>query len=412
MRLVRWQIEPDAVAALLRELAFGYYKWDVTVGGETRVLPFSLVLSAEEHSVLVSATERFARALRRAEARAQRDRALLDALGVPARVLPLVERDAARGPSFGRGDFFLTPEGRWQVSEFNEDVPGGFNESVGVPSLLDESTAGGRFVGDLRGALVAAWDRCHRVGFVHASCFSEDLQHCAVYAKWLREAGHETVLASPDTVRWRWRRPEASGMPVDGLFRFYPGEWMVQIRDLRAWGRAVERTPVMNPFRALATQSKAAFAHWDELVGAAEPDEPGEPGALELRTFLPHTEAFEPARAEQYEAERGAWVLKRAFGRMGDAVVLGALETESDWARAVRHAASGAERWVAQRRFDVQPLEVDGDTWYPTVGAYAVNGRFAGYYSRVARRPFITHEAFHVATVVEVPRGAGAPVAS
>jgi hypothetical protein len=97
---------------------------------------------------------------------------------------------------------------------------------------------------------------------------------------------------------------------------------------------------------------------------------------------------------------------------MGDAVVLGSLETEADWARAVKQAAGGAERWVAQRRFDVQPLEVDGDTWYPTVGAYAVNGRFAGYYSRVARRPFITHEAFHVATVVEVPRGTGAIVAS
>jgi hypothetical protein len=357
MRLVRWQIEEKALAALLRELAFGYYKWDVTVGGETRVLPLSLVLSAEEHAALVSATERFARALRRAEARAQRDRALLDALGVPPRVLPLVERDAARGPSFGRGDFFLTPDGRWQVSEFNEDVPGGFNESVGIPSLLDEATAGGRFAGGLRRALVAAWEACHRVGFVHASCFSEDLQHCAVYAKWLREAGHETVLASPDTVRWRWRRPEASGMPVDGLFRFYPGEWMVEIGDLRAWGKAVERTPVMNPFRALATQSKAAFAYWDELV-------------------------------------------------------VGSLETEADWARAVKQAAGGAERWVAQRRFDVQPLEVDGDTWYPTVGAYAVNGRFAGYYSRVARRPFITHEAFHVATVVEVPRGTGAIVAS
>jgi hypothetical protein len=37
---------------------------------------------------------------------------------------------------------------------------------------------------------------------------------------------------------------------------------------------------------------------------------------------------------------------------------------------------------------------------YPAVGAFVVNGRFAGYYSRVAPRPLITHEAYHVATLV------------
>jgi hypothetical protein len=53
-----------------------------------------------------------------------------------------------------------------------------------------------------------------------------------------------------------------------------------------------------------------------------------------------------------------------------------------------------------QERFEVAPLAFSVGPLYPTIGAYVVNGSFAGYYSRVAPRPFLDHEALHVATLV------------
>ena len=60
------------------------------------------------------------------------------------------ERD--RPLQLARYDLFPTPEGGWAVSEFNEDVPGGFNEVVAAPRLLGELHPGCQFPGDFDGA--------------------------------------------------------------------------------------------------------------------------------------------------------------------------------------------------------------------------------------------------------------------
>jgi hypothetical protein len=51
----------------------------------------------------------------------------------------------------------------------------------------------------------------------------------------------------------------------------------------------------------------------------------------------------------------------------------------------------------------VAPLSLSAGAMYPTVGVFLVTGRFAGYYSRAAPEPLLTHEAYHVATTVEAP---------
>ena len=115
---------------------------------------------------------------------------------------------------------------------------------------------------------------------------------------------------------------------------------------------------------------------------------------------LPHTEPFRRERLDVYLEERDRWVLKRAFGRMGDAVVLGSLVSAAEWERALAEAARDPHASCMQERFRVRPVQFGFGLLYPALGAYLVNGRFAGYYSRVASRPFITHEAPHVATLV------------
>jgi hypothetical protein len=284
------------------------------------------------------------------------------------------------------------------VSEFNEDVPGGFNEAAGIPDLLGAPGGDLRWEGDFRRSFQDAFDGYDGVAFLYATAYSEDLQHMLVLENWLRERGHRTVLASPEHLERSWlsrRRPRFMGQGVDAAFRFYPGEWMARLPNLEEWIQAAPSLPLMNPFRSLVRQSKTMFALWreDDLLSAGD-------RAL-VERHCPWTEGFHPGIAERLRDEKDRWVLKRSFGRMGDSVILGSLCSAADWEGTIREALDAPGEFCAQECFRVRPVPFACGPLYPAVGAYLVNGRFAGYYSRAAARPLITHEAFHVATLVQ-----------
>jgi hypothetical protein len=395
MRCVPWAISAERFQDTLAQLKFEYFKWDMYMSGTCRILPESIVLSRETHAQLVAVAEACAALLRRFEAAARRDARFIEALGIDPALAPLLAAESAREPAFARADFFLTPEGEWVLSEFNEDAPGGFNEAVGLHEILDAGELGGVSAGDLRAALCGAFAGLDSVGFVYATAFSEDLQHCAVLEKWLSRLGHRTVRAGPDRLRRRWRGTYLGGRRIDGLFRFYPGEWLGLVPNAADWVRALPKLTLVNPPVRMLSQSKKSFRllRESDLLDSSD-------RAL-ARRYCPVTRDFDPLELERYRRERERLVLKRAFGRMGDAVVIGALVSEQDWNAALSHAAARAREFAMQERFDVAPLEFEAGILYPTIGVYTVNGRFAGYYSRVAPQPFITHEAYHVATVLE-----------
>jgi hypothetical protein len=182
---------------------------------------------------------------------------------------------------------------------------------------------------------------------------------------------------------------------VDAAFRFYPAEWLPRLPNLDAWLRHGPRLPMMNPVHRLVRQSKLMFGLWNEPADLSAGDR-----AL-LDAHCPLTRRFTPSDVSMLVDERERWVLKRAFGRMGDSVVIGALVSEAVWAASLAEAVRAPAEFCIQERFDVRPLSFEAGVLYPAVGAFLVNGRFAGYYSRVAPQPLITHEAFHVATLVE-----------
>lgn len=395
MRSRRWSISTGEFREVLRALNFEYFKWDMYLNGTCRVLPESIVLSRQTHAHLVGITEAFAALMRRFETAARRDTRLIEDLGIDPALSPILAAQSGQEPAFGRADFFLTPDGDWVLSEFNEDAPGGFNEAVGIHELLGEAELGGCRAGDLKAALVRAFAHCEGVGLIFATAFSEDLQHCAVLEKWLRESGHRTARAAPDHLRCRRSGVYLGDRRVEGMFRFYPGEWLGLLRNLGDWIKALPRLYLMNPPVRLLSQSKKSFGTWrtGAVLNAADRILAGQ--------YCPTTEAFDPAQVLRYRRDRENLVLKRAFGRMGDAVVMGPLASMPEWDAALAFAVAHAREFAVQERFLVQPLAFSEGILYPTIGVYTVNGRFAGYYSRVAPQPFITHEAYHVATVLE-----------
>lgn len=395
MKTASWDLAPEELEELFQQLRFKYHKWDVHACGQCLLLPESIVLSPAEHARVVTVSERFAAILAQLEARLVREPDVLLDLGIPKAVIPLIQVEPEQVTQLARYDLFPGPDGRWMISEFNEDVPGGFNEAVGIPELLGSRLPDGEFVNGFREALVHAFSGCQRVALVHATGYSEDLQHMLVIRDWLASAGTPSLLASPSHLSAGWRGIRVLSEPVDGIVRFYPGEWYQWLSNHRDWKRALPRLRMMNPLRRLIRQSKRLFVRWATDSWLSKEDQ---------AFVLEHTPAsvdFDPAKLDLWLQEQTEWVLKAAFGRMGDSVVLGSLTQPKAWKHSLEEASRQPSQYLMQRRFDVAPLPFIQGPLYPALGAFLVNGRFAGYYSRAASTPFLTHEAYHVATLVQ-----------
>ncbi len=391
-----WALDEAERTELLRTLRFDWFKWDTYSAGRFTLIPEVLAVPAELHERVVAAVEGLSAALARFEARVHADAEILHRLGIPQPLHPLLAREPGTPLQCARYDLFPCDDGRLMVSEFNEDVPGGFNETVGLPHLLGDPGRGWRWEAGLREAMLEAFRGADTVALLYATAFSEDLQHMLILERWLSDAGHGTVRGSPAHLTRGWLgRPRILGTGVDAAFRFYPGEWMPRLPNFETWRRVGPGLPMMNPLRHMARQSKKVFELWRQVAR-----DDAETLAL-LDAHAPRTFPFEVARVDQWREERPRWVLKRAFGRMGDAVIMGSLVDSRAWDEALKEAALRPAEWCVQECFHVTPLEFGAGLLYPTLGAFVVNGRFAGYYSRAAARPFLTHEALHVATVVQ-----------
>jgi glutathionylspermidine synthase len=401
MKTMAWPLDPYEVMHAYRAIQFAYCKWDIFHRGETSILPEAIVLSSDEHRFLVEAAEGVWSALREIEEQVCRDEALLEAVAVPAGIRSAIVGQREDNPRVTRCDFHLTKDGRWMISEFNDDVPSGFGECAGVAEVLTthwaERFEGLRFEGDIRRALCEAFAGFEVIGLVHATGYSEDLQHVALVAKWLEEAGHETLLASPANLRVEGDQVMLFDTPVDALFRYYPGEWIGSLPNAEDWQRAASLVPMMNPLSALASQSKRFYAAW-QAHGLKISDE----GRSWLEAHIPAS-TYLGALSEQevLDAPR-RWVLKGSFGRMGNTVRIGALMSGQEWEKAVKEAFEVSQVVVAQERFETAPLWTSKGLGYATVGVYLVNGRFAGYFSRIDRGPLIDYDSWHIPTLVEV----------
>ena len=145
------------------------------------------------------------------------------------------------------------------------------------------------------------------------------------------------------------------------------------------------RTPISNPGAAILVQSKRFPLAWEDLT-------------VELptwRALLPETRS---PRDADWRGNDG-WILKPALGRVGEDVGLRGVVETREWKSIARSARWWPAHWVAQRRFEAVALEHDGEALYPCLGVYVIDGRAAGIYGRVARRPLIDARSRDVAVL-------------
>lgn len=392
-------VDPAEHARLRRRAIFECCKWDPQVEDVSTVAPFPLVLKREAWDEIADLSERLAAEAAEAEEELARRPELHRDLGLPRAVRRALKDIPEHGAPPGiarvlRFDFHWTTEG-WKISEANTDVPGGFNEASGFARLMAPLFPGSEPSGDpagcLAGSVAASLHRRGKgaVALVHATAYTDDRQVMVFLAKELEARGRRAVLAAPDHLQWKDGRAWIGDEPLAALIRFFPAEWLPNLPRSSGWKHFFRggRTPMSNPASALLPQSKRFPLVWDRL-----------------RTPLPTWRQFLPETRDPREVpwkKDGGWVLKPALGRVGDGIGLAGVTAEKEWKQIRRELRFGARRWAAQRRFEAVPLKVAGESFYPCVGVYTIDGRAAGGYGRVANRPIVNHLAQDVAVLVE-----------
>ena len=325
-------------------------------------------------------------------------------LGVPRKIRRALRsrsnRTEAKHVRVMRFDFHLTDEG-WRISEVNADVPGGYVEGTGWNSLFAEELGYTRVPANPTRSLVRAVRESAQsegaVALVHATNYSDDRQVMAHLGAELQREGIRSLLAGPGNIEWKeskaFLRSNAGSTEISAVIRFFPAEWLPQLRSPGCWENwfAESRTVLCNPGSAILLQSKRFSLVWRDLK-------------TELRTWrrlLPRT--VDPREMPREED----WVMKPAFGRVGEDVAMKGIASDKEFRKLRRSAKWHSRDWIAQRRFETLPLQTEEGTVYPCCGVFTVNERFAGIYGRASRTPLINHEAQDVAVLARDDSGDG-----
>jgi len=379
--------DPLALPDLARSLQYEHLVWDAFVAGKRRVDLHPLVLSEAAHAeakrVAVRAVELVARAGATEEERR------LYKLHPDIERLAAAARAAGDLGSLARVDLLLREDGRFVACEVNADCPGGYNETVALPRLarsagmrrgFDPTDIAPRLADRLVALSGGPGSPRGAIALVYATAWAEDLQVVAFLERLVRERGGRPIRAPVTALSGA---PLAiGGERIAVLYRFYPLEYLAEMPNVGDLVRATERGELrsLSSFASIHAQSKLAMAR------------------APVNDVFPETIAFEDADHEALVRDRKDWVLKRDLSRVGDHVIVGAmLESEDEMRAAVRDVADverhDGDVWIAQRFVPQRSIATPWGPRLVTLGAYVLDGAFAGYFARITRDSHCSHDA-------------------
>lgn len=313
-----------------------------------------------------------------------------------------------RWHGIARVDLFLCTDGRIRSCEMNSDTPSGEAEAVLLNQLLHPYHPN---TNDPNAALPEkfwqmlvksdAGSRTNReagniqsVAILYPTDLPEDLSMIAIYRHWLEARGCTVVIGSPYNLgRNTEGQVTVLGKPIDLVIRHYKTDWWGE-REI-IWTNQQEyldaeplerelmllleaeyegRVTVVNPFGSVLTQNKHSMAlMWErqELFSPQAQDW--------IQSYIPETRRL--TSLDLTALKREEWVLKSVYGCEGDSVLVGHFAKPNDWQLALTTAIP--QHWVAQRFFEVAPLE---NGLLPNIGTYLIGGEADGFYTRLSSK--------------------------
>jgi glutathionylspermidine synthase len=375
---------------------------DLMVRGEPYLALNALVLGGADQRCLERLTATFSRVFHAAGRHVAADVATTIELGFPWAAAELLAREPPRMPLIGRFDFVQDVTGRWHLLELNADTPSGVREGVVcdrlVAELLPEARGlarpGANFDARLAEAVVGALAPLGAprgtLGIVTTASELEDLSQMAYTAELLRPAlaehGWDVVLGDAGNLRLTRAGLTLRGRPVDALYRYLPFEVVFGTPTFVAMeeAAALGTVEILNGLFGLLLQNKGLIAWiWAHRDDTALFD------ADAREAIAEHLPGTWPIGELPPETDRARLVAKQVFGREGQEVFFGEDCSAELWSTLTRRQTYVAQERVrvAQTRAVVQTsLGPEARDGYATVGCFAVNGQFAGSYTRFGEK--------------------------
>lgn len=381
---------------------FKAYKWDPQVEDYSTISNHVVLMPREIAIELESLAEKLSEETMKMEALLVKKPELAKKLGLPKEIYRTLGRLSDYNPRqhirLMRFDFHPTTTG-WAVSEVNSDVPGGLAEASVLPQIAECYFEGYEPRKNVADSLLKAFQdqigQSGRLAFVHATSYSDDRQVMQFLSDYLTAKGYSSVMAAPDHIRWINKKAvsivEGCEGPVDGIIRFFPLEWLVNLPGKSNWQAYYDgTTPACNPPSAIFAQSKRLPLIWDEL----------ELPLPVWKALLPET--VEPGSQKfKGKATDAEWIYKPALGRVGEGISIKEAITAKELKQIEKSARRYPKNWLLQRRFNSLPITCEkGDAYHLCIGVFTVNGKCAGFYGRTSPQPRIDAKAKDIPVLV------------
>jgi glutathionylspermidine synthase len=264
-------------------------------------------------------------------------------------------------------------------------VPGGIAEASVLPAIVNKYFTGYVPGASTASAVLEAFKDLIKPGgtvaFIHATAYADDRQVMQCMGDTFERKGYRAIYAAPDAIQWDKIKD------IDGIVRFFPAEWFENLPRKSKWKNFfTNETPACNHPSAILTQSKRLPLVWDTL-----------------NVNIPAWKELLPQTADpRFMDKNGEWILKPAFGRVGEGISIKETTSEKNLRRIEKAAKKYPVNWVRQRMFNSRPLTAeDGKTYHLCIGVFTVQGKAAGFYGRVNTYAHINADAKDIPVLVK-----------
>ena len=378
---------------------FDCYKWDPQFVDNNTLARYVLVLSEKEYKELVELTEKLDLETIEAEKFLNNNLQYIKPLYLPKKLTKEIKKmknyDKNKHIRLMRYDFHPTIDNKWQISEVNSDVPGGFAEASLLPKLaiktLKEDYYSIDFGEILSNAISRKIKKKGTIMFVHCTSYSDDRQVMQYIGDKMKSLGYNSIYGAADHLIFKNKQAISilnnyEGK-VDCIFRFTPLEWLKDIKPKTWSGYFDTITPSCNHPIAIFAQTKRFPLIWDIL----------EQNGIKMTTWrklLPDTK-------EVKDFEEG-YIYKPACGRVGENISIKEPRYKEEYLKIKKKKKKHPKNYVVQKKFFSKPIKsADGKEYHICLGSYTVDGKQAGFYARISKLPRIDSYAADIPVVIE-----------
>lgn len=383
-------------------LMFDAYKWDPQFLDNNTIAKYALVISKEEDEELKELTEKLDEETRKSEEVINNNLNLAKMLKLPRKIKQEIKLMKNYNPNthirLMRYDFHPTYEQKWTVSEVNSDVPGGFAEASIMPQIAIDALKKNKYYyknfGDiLTKTIIKKVPAKGRIMLVHCTSYSDDRQVMQFLGDKLETLGFDVIYGAADHLIFRNNEAisilDGNEGKINGIFRFTPIEWLIEIKPKHWQGYFNTITPSCNHPIAIFAQKKRFPLIWDAL----------EKQGVNLETWrklLPETIEVKEVKG------REGYIFKPACGRVGEKISIKEACIENEYEEIIKDVKKHPEKYVAQRKFNSKPvISENSEEFHVCIGSYSVEGIHAGYYARISKLPRIDSNAADIPVLIE-----------